>query len=130
MTADFNPDDHTVAEINDYLATANDDERERVLAAEREGQARTTVNGLHAADTTTTNEGSGETTTKAQTFADAAERAEPHDVGRIGYSPEAERTGRRDKGLSQSNPAVMEGGPLPDVRRGVDDSEAIQALRG
>lgn len=129
---DFNPDEHTVDEINDYLATVDDDERERVLAAEREGQARKTVNGLHVADDTTTNEAStDETTTRASTFEQAADAATPDEGdGRIGLSPEAERTGRRDKGLSQGNPNVMNGGPLPDPRRGVDDSNAIESLNG
>lgn len=36
----FNPDDHTVKEIEKYLGEADEAERERVLAAEREGQNR------------------------------------------------------------------------------------------
>lgn len=36
----FDPADHTVAEVNDYLEDADDDERARVIAAERDGQAR------------------------------------------------------------------------------------------
>lgn len=41
----FDPNEHTVAEVNDYLADANDAERERVLAAEQDGQARKTLVG-------------------------------------------------------------------------------------
>lgn len=42
----FDPAEHTVAEVNDYLANADDTERERVLAAERDGKARATVSGI------------------------------------------------------------------------------------
>lgn len=41
----FDPSDHTVAEVTAYLAKADDDERERVLAVERSGQARKGVLG-------------------------------------------------------------------------------------
>ena len=41
----FDPNTHTVAEVNAYLAKADDEERARVLAAERDGQARKTVLG-------------------------------------------------------------------------------------
>lgn len=41
----FDPAEHTVAEVNDYLDRADDDERERVLALERDGQARKGVLG-------------------------------------------------------------------------------------
>jgi hypothetical protein len=41
----FDPSDHTVAEVNVYLERADDDERDRVLAAERAGKARTGVLG-------------------------------------------------------------------------------------
>lgn len=36
----FDPSAKTVAEVNAYLAKADPDERARVLAAERDGQAR------------------------------------------------------------------------------------------
>lgn len=36
----YNPGDHTVAEVNAYLETADDDERARVLTVERDGQTR------------------------------------------------------------------------------------------
>lgn len=39
----FDPTEHTVAEVNAYLDKADSDERVRVLAAERDGQARKTV---------------------------------------------------------------------------------------
>jgi len=41
----FDPADHTVAEVNAHLEKADDDERERVLAAERAGQARKGILG-------------------------------------------------------------------------------------
>lgn len=44
----FDPSDHTVDEVEAYLATADDAERERVLAAEKAGKAR---KSLHASDT-------------------------------------------------------------------------------
>lgn len=70
-----------------------------------------------------------DTETKGATFQEAAEAGTfTATDGAIGYSPERERTGRRDKGLSQANPAIMQGGPVPDARSGVDDSEALAAL--
>ena len=42
---EFNPDNHTVAEVNNYLSDASDEERERVLEAERAGQNRSTIVG-------------------------------------------------------------------------------------
>jgi hypothetical protein len=43
MTPDSDPADHTVAEVTEYLASASDFERDRVLAAERDGKARVTI---------------------------------------------------------------------------------------
>lgn len=45
----FDPSEHNVDEVNDYLAQADDDERQRVLGLEDapEGKARTTVNREH-----------------------------------------------------------------------------------
>lgn len=46
---DFDPSDHTVDDVNDYLAAAEYDERERVLQAESDGKGRLGVlNGPHA----------------------------------------------------------------------------------
>lgn len=39
----FDPSDHTVAEVNEYLASADPDEVERVLAAEKKGKGRKSV---------------------------------------------------------------------------------------
>lgn len=36
----FDPGEHTVEEVQEYLENATDEERERVLAAEAEGKAR------------------------------------------------------------------------------------------
>lgn len=45
----FDPSAHTADEVNDHLAAADADERERVLAAEYEGQARKGIlEGPHA----------------------------------------------------------------------------------
>lgn len=43
--AGFDPSEHTVTEVNSYLAGVDESERERVLAAERDGQARKGVLG-------------------------------------------------------------------------------------
>lgn len=40
---EFDPADHTVEEVKEYLEAADDDERERVLAAEAEGKGRKTL---------------------------------------------------------------------------------------
>lgn len=120
----YDPSQHTVDEVQEYLATADDAERDRVLAAERDGKARVGILG----DEAHTEQGE-RSSTKGMTFAQAAEAATPDERGYTGTSPEAERTGRRDKGLSQRNPAIMQGGPIPDPRPSVDDSEALDALR-
>lgn len=45
MTAGDDPNDFTVDQVNAYLKTASDEEKERVLQAERDGQARKTIVG-------------------------------------------------------------------------------------
>jgi hypothetical protein len=124
-------------DVNDYIAE-HPDEREAVLAAERDGQARKGIlEGPHAdaPDLRTDSEREADeqaaaSRTKGATFQEAAEAAEPDEVGYVGTSPEAERVGRRDKGLSQRNPAVMnQGGQVPDATPSVDDSEAIESLK-
>jgi hypothetical protein len=127
-------------DVNDYISQ-HPDEREAVLAAEADGQGRKGIlEGPHAEapDERTNTEreadeqaaSSGHLTTKGETFDQAAEAATPDPKGYWGQSPEAERTGRRDKGLSQKNPAVMnQGGNVPDPSPYVDDSEAIAALK-
>lgn len=45
MQAGDNPDDFTVDQVNAHLAGADDDERDRVLAAERDGQGRVGIVG-------------------------------------------------------------------------------------
>lgn len=42
---EYNPADHTVADVNRYLSSASPDERDRVLAAERNGANRAGVKG-------------------------------------------------------------------------------------
>ena len=66
------------------------------------------------------------TTTKGGTFAEAAKAATPSAVGYVGTSPERERTGLADKGLSQATPAILRGGPIPDPRQDVDDTAALE----
>ena len=39
----FDPADHTVAEVNEYLANATEEERTRVLSAEKDGKARASL---------------------------------------------------------------------------------------
>lgn len=39
----FDPANHTVAEVNDYLADATEEERDRVLSAEKDGKARASL---------------------------------------------------------------------------------------
>lgn len=128
MEAGDNPGDFTVDQVNDYLQRtegAGSEEHTRVLAAEREGQARKGILGDDATPQP------GETSTRGGTFQEVtADAPEPDPRGYLGTSPEAERTGRRDKGLSQRNPAILSGGPVPDSSPNVDDSEAIEALRG
>ena len=121
--------------VNDYIE-AHPDEREAVLAAEAEGQNRKgIVEGPHSqmADAGTQGDANGtkDTTTKGATFAEAAEAATPDPKGYFGTSPERERTGAADKGLSQQSPGILDGSiPAPDARPGVDDSEAIERLKG
>lgn len=48
VPAGFNPDEHTVAEVNDYLDALPDDkadERDRVVELERAGKNRTGITG-------------------------------------------------------------------------------------
>ena len=45
-TEAFDPSTKDVGEVNEYLATASDEERERVLTAERAGKNRKTVDGI------------------------------------------------------------------------------------
>jgi len=50
-TGRFDPADHTVAQVNAYLASAGEDERARVLAAEAEGRNRRgIVEGPHSGE--------------------------------------------------------------------------------
>lgn len=124
----YDPTDYSVDEVNDYLNTlsgTDDPEYQRVLQAERDGKARKGILGDDEPEADT----DGRMSTRGASFQEAAEAAEPDPKGYLGESPEAIRTGRRDKGLSQKNPAVMnQGGAVPDPSPAVDDSEAIKAL--
>ena len=137
MQTGDDPADFTVPQVQEYLDSLDRDEAggaeaQRVLDAERAGQERKGIleHDLGGASSDDAHTPQGErTSTKAQTFAEAAKAATPDDKGYAGISPEAERTGRRDKGLSQRNPAILSGGPVPDSRASVDDDEALAALR-
>jgi hypothetical protein len=48
---EWSPDDYTVAEVQEYLETADEAERSRVLSLEAQGKARKTI--LGEADATT-----------------------------------------------------------------------------
>lgn len=137
--ATYNPTDYTVDEVNAYLAD-HPDERESVLAAEADaGNRKGIVEGPHGtpaapSQPTATQgdaDGTADTTTKGQTFAEAAENvAHQEAVGYVGTSPERERTGRADKGLSQQAPGILDGSvPAPDPRPNVDDSDTIERLK-
>lgn len=132
---DYDPNDYTVDQVNEYLATADETETQRVLAAEAEGQARKGIlEGPHAEAPDAGQgdaDGTADTTTKGQTFSEAAEAATPDPRGYLGTSPERERTGAADKGLSQQSPGILDGSsPAPDARPHVDDSAALDALKG
>lgn len=43
--APFDPSEHTVAEVTEYLSYATPEERDRVLAAEQDGKARAGIVG-------------------------------------------------------------------------------------
>jgi hypothetical protein len=135
MEAGDDPADFTVDQVNDYLNRtegAGSEAHTAVLAAERQGQARKGILGAYDAEGSDKPEddSDGRLTTKGATFQEAAEDAEPDTKGYLGESPEAIRVGRRDKGLSQRNPAVMnQGGQVPDPSPFVDDSEAIASLK-
>lgn len=122
-------------EVNAYIE-AHPDERDAVLAAEAEGQNRKgIVEGPHADQPEPEQgdaNGTADTTTKGQTFAEAAAAYnEQNALGYFGTSPERERTGAADKGLSQQSPGILDGSsPAPDPRPQVDDSEAIERLKG
>lgn len=124
MSAGDDPADYTVDQVNAHLASADDQERERVLAAERDGEARKGV--LEGSQASTDDQDGGEggdglagtgnpndlaTPSSGNVSADishqegapeelakAADDAE--EKGYLGVTPEK-------PDYSQSNPAVM-----------------------
>jgi len=104
-TKPFDPTAHTVAQVNEYLETAEPSEVERVLAAEADAEARKGIlEGPHAAqDEPEQPAPQAETTTKGLAFHEAAKAVTVAETGFIGESPERERTGLADKGLSQQS---------------------------
>lgn len=122
----------TVDDVNAYLAD-HEDERAAILAAEAEGQNRKgIIEGPYAAPSdpspATTDGLPADVETKGATFAEAAQAvSHTDDKGYIGTSPERERTGLADKGLSQQSPGVLDGKTaVPDSRPMVDDSDALK----
>lgn len=102
----FDPTAHTVAQVNDYLADAEPSEQDRVMAAEAAGEARKGIMaGPHApADPEPEQPAAqAQTTTKGLAFHEAAKTVTVAEQGFIGESPERERTGQADKGLSQQS---------------------------
>ena len=82
----FNPSDHTVDEVNAYLATADEAERQRVLDAEAADKNRSTVKAPEADPEAKVTE------TKAETFSAAAEatsepEGEKYQKGYDGFVP-------------------------------------------
>lgn len=78
----FDPNDHTVDEVNAYLASADDAEKARVLEAEQASQNRKTIDGNTERVTET----------KAETFSVAAQavpeaQGEKYQKGYDGYVP-------------------------------------------
>lgn len=77
----FNPSDHTVAEVNDYLASADETERTRVLDAEAADKGRT---GVQAPSVST----EGNSQTVAEAGANAVEASgEAYEKGYHGFVP-------------------------------------------
>lgn len=133
MKAGDNPADYTVAQVNDYLATADDAEKARVLEAERTSAApRKGITGVDTpqdaqepAQGDNSAQEAPSTTTRATTFQEAAKDATPAALedSYHGHSPERERTGKADKGLTVAS--VLDG-PAPDPRPGIDTGRADQ----
>jgi hypothetical protein len=86
----YDPNDYTVEQVNEYLATASDEEKARVLEAEKAGQGRVGIVGKDEpqGDGTTP----GLNTSKADTVAEAGEKAtepegEAYAKGYFGHVP-------------------------------------------
>lgn len=139
----FDPSTHSVEDVRAHLASADDAERDRVLTAERDGKARTTLLESPEATATTTRAKTFQEVTQADQRTDTEREADDNaaaaenyranqealEAGYFGESPERVRTGLDDKGLSQKSPGVMNQGPAVDSRPNVDDSEAIAQAR-
>lgn len=159
MQAGDNPGDYTVDQVNAYLADQDADERRRVLEAEESGENRKgIVYGPHGyADDAPTTSPTGDTgtvgtdpvtggpattehvvtPTEANDQAVAGEGpaavtefADALDRGYLGTSPGVALTGRADKGLSQANPDVMNGGEPREGDTGVIQAAPDRPVRG
>lgn len=115
----YDPSNYDVAEVNKYLAEANDDEKARVLQAERDGKARKGILGddipeeepQGLASTGNPNDLAAPITTPDS--APAHQEGAPPEL--VAVADKAEELGylgaERDKpDYSQGNPTVMNGG--------------------
>lgn len=99
----FNPSDHTVDEVNAYLADADEAERQRVLEAEKADKDRSTVKAPEAPDAP-----QGQPELQARTLKDEGKRVpeaegEKYEKGYDGHSP------ARDAGEDLTLAAVTKG---------------------
>ena len=89
MAVGDDPSGYTVEQVNEYLSTASDDEKARVLDAERTGHARKGILGDEPQDDGTT---PGLDTSKADTIQEAGAKVpdlegEGYRKGYIGHAP-------------------------------------------
>lgn len=91
----FDPSAHTVAEVNDYLATADETERQRVLDAEAAGQDRSTIK----APSSTSTEGDAQTVTEAGAN-QAQTVGDQYDKGYVGHVPSRDGDNTEDLTLA------------------------------
>lgn len=80
----YDPSDYTVDQVNDYLADADDAERERVLDAERTGKNRVGIVGEQAEPTDPSTQGGALPVTEAASEPQAGEK---YEKGYEGYVP-------------------------------------------
>lgn len=80
----YDPNDYTVDEVNAYLADASEDEKARVLQAERDGQARKGIVGDQEPTSGPSTEGGALPVTEA---ASAPQAGEKYEKGYEGYAP-------------------------------------------
>jgi hypothetical protein len=99
MAEQYDPSNYNVTEVNDYLATADADEKARVLQAERDGQGRKGILG----DDETPEEPQG-----------LASTGNPNDLAQKGSTPDG-------------TAAHQEGAP-PELAEAADQAEELGYL--